>query len=93
MRLSTCTSGTDRRVDVAVEADDRKAVLDEARDPLGRQHEAVDERAVDVLGAQQAQVALLLLGVEVGRAQQHRVVALERELLDAGRRARRRRGS
>ncbi len=52
-RLSTCTSGTEGELDVAVEADDREAVLDEAGDPLGRQHEPVDERAVDVLGAQQ----------------------------------------
>ena len=72
------------RLDVTVEADDREAVLDEARDPLGRQHEAVDECAVDVLGTQESQVALLLLGIEIGRAQQHRVVALERELVDAG---------
>ena len=73
-----------RRLDVAVEADDREPVLDEARDPLGREHEPVHERAVDVLGTQESQVALLLLGIEVGRAQQHRVAALERELVDAG---------
>ena len=39
-----------RRLDVTVEADDREAVLDEARDPLGREYESVHERAVDVLG-------------------------------------------
>ena len=72
-----------REVDVAVEADDREAVLDERRDPLGREPEAVHEHAVHVLGAQQPQVARLLLRVAVRRAQQHALVALQHELLDA----------
>ena len=82
-RLSTCTSGIDGESTSRSRHTIGKPVLDEPRDPLGRQHEPVDERAVHVLRAQQAQVALLLLGVALGRAEQHRLVALQHELLDA----------
>ena len=70
------------RVDVAVEADDREAILDEPGDPLGRKHQPVDQGAVDVLRAQQAEVASLLLGIALGGAEQHHLVPLQHELLD-----------
>ena len=71
------------RVDVPVEADDRQSVLDEARNPVGRQHEAVDEDAVDLLRAEERKVLLLALGVALGGAEEHRVTALEGARLDA----------
>ena len=51
------------RVDVAVQADDREAVLDEPGDPVGGQPQTIDEGAVDLLRAQEAQVLLLALRV------------------------------
>src|SRR5215210_3159818 len=69
-------------VDVPVEADDREAVLDEAGDPIGREDQAVDERPVDLLRAQDAEVVLLALGVARRRAEQHRVPVAQRRLLD-----------
>src|SRR5215203_1184283 len=70
------------RVDVPVEADDREALLDEAGDPIGREHQAVDERAVDLLRAQHAKVVLLALRFALRRAEEHRVPVAQGRLLD-----------
>ena len=71
------------RIDVPVEAHDREAVPHEARDPVRRQDEPVDEHSVHLLGVQEAEVLLLALRISLGRAEEHRVPGLERALLDA----------